>query len=145
MIVFLVFLVFPILMSLWVSLLDWNGQTNPLTEFDFVGLDNYRRLLTEDSLLREDFAISVRNTLYYVLVFVPGATALAFFLAMVVNNRALKGRGFFRTAFYFPSITSSVAISITFLFLFQSTGVINTILGWFGIDGPIVVHRRPRA
>ena len=81
MIVFLVFLVFPILMALWVSLLDWNGQTNPLTEFDFVGLDNYRRLLTEDSLLREDFAISVRNTLYYVLVFVPGATALAFFLA----------------------------------------------------------------
>ena len=135
-IVFLVFLVFPILMSLWVSLLDWNGQTNPLTEFDFVGLDNYRRLLTEDSLLREDFAISVRNTVYYVLVFVPGATALAFFLAVVVNNRALKGRGFFRTAFYFPSITSSVAISITFLFLFQSTGVINTILGWFGIQGP---------
>ncbi len=135
-IVFLVFLVFPILMSLWVSLLDWNGQTNPLREFDFVGLDNYRRLLTEDTLLREDFAISVRNTLYYVLVFVPGATALAFFLALVVNNRALKGRGFFRTAFYFPSITSSVAISITFLFLFQSAGVINTILGWFGINGP---------
>ncbi len=135
-IVFLVFLVFPIVMALWVSLLDWNGQSNPLTEFDFVGLQNYRRLLTEDTLLREDFAISVRNTLYYVLVFVPGATALAFFLAVVVNNRALKGRGFFRTAFYFPSITSSVAISIMFLFLFQSTGVINTILGWFGIDGP---------
>ena len=135
-IVFLVFLVFPILMSLWVSLLDWNGQTNPLVEFDFVGLDNYRRLLTEDTLLREDFAISVRNTLYYVLVFVPGATALAFLLALVVNNRALKGRGFFRTAFYFPSITSSVAISITFSFLFLSTGVINTILAWFGINGP---------
>ena len=79
----------------------------------------------------------MRNTVYYVLVFVPGATALAFFLALVVNNRALKGRGFFRTAFYFPSITSSVAISITFLFLFQSTGVINTILGWFGIQGPL--------
>ncbi len=135
-IVFLIFLLFPIAMALWVSLLDWNGQTNPLTDFHFVGLDNYRRLLSEDTLLHEDFAISVRNTLYYVLVFVPGATALAFFLALVVNNRALKGRGFFRTAFYFPSITSSVAISITFLFLFQSTGVVNTALGWFGIDGP---------
>jgi multiple sugar transport system permease protein len=135
-IVFLVFLVFPIGMALWVSLLDWNGQSNPLTEFDFVGLDNYRRLLTEDTLLREDFAISVRNTVYYVLVFVPGGTALAFFLAVVVNNRALKGRGFFRTAFYFPSITSSVAISITCMFLFLSTGVVNTVLGWLGIDGP---------
>ena len=135
-VVFLVFLVFPIVMALWVSLLDWNGLTNPLTDFEFVGLENYRRLLTEDSLLREDFGISVRNTVYYVLVFVPAATGLAFMLALIVNNRALRGRGFFRTVFYFPSITSSVAISIVFLFLFQSTGVINTILGWFGVEGP---------
>ncbi|MBA3289569.1 MAG: sugar ABC transporter permease [Acidimicrobiia bacterium] len=123
-------------MALWVSLLDWNGQSNPLTDFDFVGLDNYQRLLTNDSLLREDFAIAVRNTLYYVLAFVPAVASLAFGLALIVNNRRLKGRGFFRTVFYFPSITSSVAISVTFLFLFQSTGVINTILGWIGIDGP---------
>lgn len=136
-VVFLVFFVAPILMALWVSLLDWNGQSNPLTDFEFVGLDNYQRLLTEDSLLREDFAIAVRNTLYYVVVFVPGAAALAFALALVVNNRALKGRGFFRTAFYFPSIASAVAIAVTFLFLFQSTGVINTMLGWIGVDGPI--------
>ena len=92
-IVFLVFFVFPILMSLWVSLLDWNGQSNPFIEFDFVGLDNYRRLLTEDTLLREDFAISVRNTLYYVLVFVPGATALASSSPWWSTTAALKGRG----------------------------------------------------
>ena len=70
-VVFLVFFIAPILMALWVSLLDWNGQSNPITDFDFVGLDNYRRMLTEDSLLREDFAISVRNTVYYVAAFVP--------------------------------------------------------------------------
>ena len=134
--VFLVFIVAPIVMSLWVSLLDWDGQSNPLTEFDFVGLENYRRLLTEDTLLREDFAISVRNTLYYVLAFVPGVVALSFGLALVVNNVALKGRGFFRTAFYFPSITSSVAISVTIVFLFLSTGAVNTILSWVGIRGP---------
>lgn len=134
--VFLVFFIAPIMMALWVSLLSWNGQSNPLTNFDFVGLDNYRRLLTEDSLLREDFGISVRNTLYYVAVFVPAVAILAFALAMIVNNRALRGRGFFRTAFYFPSITSSVAISVVFLFLFQSSGVINTVLGWFGLRGP---------
>lgn len=136
-VVFVVFFVAPILMALWVSLLDWNGQSNPLTDFEFIGFDNYQRLLTEDSLLREDFAIAVRNTLYYVVVFVPGAAALAFALALIVNNRALKGRSFFRTAFYFPSITSSVAIAVTFLFLFQSTGVLNTVLGWFGITGPV--------
>lgn len=135
-VVFVVFIVAPIVMSLWVSVLDWNGQSNPLTEFDFVGFDNYRRLLLEDSLLREDFGIAVRNTLYYVAVFVPAVAVLSFSLALIVNNRALKGRGFFRTAFYFPSITSSVAISVVFLFLFQSAGVINTVLGWFGMRGP---------
>ena len=136
-VVFLVFFIAPILMALWVSLLDWNGQSNPITDFDFVGLDNYRRMLTEDSLLREDFAISVRNTVYYVAAFVPAVAALSSGLALIVNNRVLKGRGFFRTVFYFPSITSSVAISITFLFLFQSSGVINTLLSWIGIDGPV--------
>jgi multiple sugar transport system permease protein len=135
-IVFLVFFVAPILMALWVSLLDWNGQSNPLTDFDFVGIDNYQRLLTDDSLLREDFGISIRNTLYYVVVFVPAVAVLSFSLAMIVNNRRLKGRGFFRSAFYFPSITSSVAISVVFLFLFQSTGVINRVLSWVGIAGP---------
>jgi len=135
-VVFLVFFVAPILMALWVSLLDWDGQSNPLTDFDFVGLDNYQRLLTDDSLLREDFGISIRNTLYYVVVFVPAVAVLSFSLAMIVNNRRLKGRGFFRTAFYFPSITSTVAISVVFLFLFQSTGVINRVLSWVGIAGP---------
>lgn len=135
-VVFLIFFVAPIAMALWVSLLDWNGQSNPLTDFDYVGLANYRRLLTEDTLLREDFGTSIRNTVYYVLVFVPAASALAFGLALVVNNRALKGRSFYRSAFYFPSITSSVAVSVVFLFLFQSTGAVNQILSWFGLRGP---------
>jgi multiple sugar transport system permease protein len=48
----------------------------------------------------------------------------------------LRGKGFFRSAFYFPSVTSSVAISIVFLFLFNASGVVNAILAWFGINGP---------
>ncbi len=74
---FLVFFVAPIAMGLWVSLTDWDGTTNPLEQggADFVGADNYRSLLSEDGLLREDFAISVRNTLYYVLIAVPAVTA----------------------------------------------------------------------
>ncbi len=135
-VVFVVFFIAPIGMALWASLLNWNGQTNPFTDFNFVGVDNYTRLLTSEGLLREDFAISARNTVYLMAVYVPGVAALSFGLALIVNNRVLRGRGFFRTTFYFPSITSSVAISVTFLFLFQSTGVINTMLSWVGIDGP---------
>ena len=135
-VVFVVFFIAPITMALWASLLNWNGQTNPFSDFEFVGLDNYARLLTRDGLVREDFAVAARNTAYLMAVYVPGVVALSFGLALIVNNRILRGKGFFRTVFYFPSITSSVAISVTFLFLFQSSGVINTLLSWIGIDGP---------
>jgi len=53
-----------------------------------------------------------------------------------VNRRLLKGKGFFRTAFYFPSVTSSIAITGVFLFLFAATGVVNRVLGALSVDGP---------
>ena len=89
--------------------------------------------------------ISLRNNFYYVLGVVPLQTVLALFLAVIVNQRFLKGRSFFRTAFYFPSVTTSVAISLVFLFLFTGTGAVNQFLSLFGIDGPDVVLRPARA
>jgi multiple sugar transport system permease protein len=53
-----------------------------------------------------------------------------------VNRSVLKGRGVFRTAFYFPSVTSSVAITVLWLFLFSTSGVVNAILARVGIAGP---------
>ena len=55
----------------------------------------------------------------------------------MVLNQKLRGRGFFRTAFYFPSVTSSVAISLVFLFIFTGGGAVNATLGLVGIDGPV--------
>ncbi|MCI4064838.1 sugar ABC transporter permease [Micromonospora sp. R77] len=131
------FLLLPILMALWVSLTDWNGQGSPFTgKVPFVGADNYTRLFTEDGLARRDFMTSIRNNIYYVALVVPAQTVLALGLALVVNNRMLKGKSFFRSAFYFPSVTSSVAISVVFLFLFANTGAVNQLLGFFGVDGP---------
>ncbi|TDE11900.1 sugar ABC transporter permease [Jiangella asiatica] len=136
-VVLVVFLFAPIVMAAWVSLLDWNGQSSPFSgDAEFVGLDNYRNLLVDAGLLRGDFMLSVRNTLYYVLFGVTGVTVLSFALATAVNSWVLKGRGYFRTIFYFPAITSSVAISVLFLFLFQGSGVVNVMLSWVGIDGP---------
>jgi len=133
----LVFIIAPVVMAAWVSLLDWNGQSSPFSgRSEFVGGGNYTELLTEDTLAHRDFMTSVRNTVYYVLVGVPLVTTLSFGLALVVNQKLLKGRGFFRTVFYFPSVTSSVAVSITFLFLFQGSGVVNAMLGAVGVDGP---------
>jgi multiple sugar transport system permease protein len=131
------FLLLPILMAFWVSLTNWNGQGSPFTSgVPFVGAHNYGRLFTEEGLARRDFMTSLRNNVYYVIVVVPAQTVLALFLAVVVNNRMLKGKSFFRTAFYFPSVTSSVAISVVFLFLFANSGVVNGLLSVFGIKGP---------
>ncbi len=131
------FLVIPIVMALWVSFTDWTGRGSPFSSsVGFVGGDNYQALLTEQGLSRQDFMISLRNTFYYVLGVVPLQTVIALVLAVIVNQRFLKGRTFFRTAFYFPSVVSSVAISLVFLFLFTGTGAVNRFLGIFGIDGP---------
>ncbi|WP_445330633.1 carbohydrate ABC transporter permease [Streptomyces sp. GSL17-111] len=131
------FLVLPTLMALWVSLLDWDGQSNPFSgQATFVGLDNYRTLLTQDGLDRTLFATSLRNNFYYVLLTVPLQTVVALGLALIVNQRMLRGRGALRTTFFFPSVTSSIAVSTIFLFLFQGSGAVNTLLSWLGVKGP---------
>lgn len=132
------FLAVPVLMALWVSFTDWNGRGSPFASTTgFVGADNYRELFGEEGgLTRSDFMTSLRNNFYYVLLVVPLQTALALFLALVLNQRMLKAVGFFRTAFYFPSVVSSVAISLVFLFLFTGGGVVNSMLDWIGVDGP---------
>src|SRR3954452_14378712 len=130
------FLVLPILMAAWVSISDWNGNGSPLgANAHYVGLANYRHLLTEPGLDQNNFGTALRNNLYYVILVVPVQTAVALFLAVLVNRR-VKFVGFFRTAFYFPSVTSSVAITVLFLFLFSPAGVINKLLSYFGATGP---------
>jgi multiple sugar transport system permease protein len=131
-----VFLLLPIAAAAWVSFSDWNGNGSPLgANAHFVGLENYRHLLTEPGLDQNNFGTSLRNNVYYVLLVVPVQTAVALFLAVLVNRR-LRGVGFFRTAFYFPSVTSSVAITVLFLFLFDPHGVINKLLSYLGATGP---------
>ena len=133
-----VFLFIPIAMALWVSLTDWNGNGSPFTggHAQFVGLHNYTSLFTQDGLTRDTFMQSINNTFFYVLLVVPIQTAVALGLALVVNNARLRGKGFFRTAFYFPSVTSSIAITTVFLFLFSNSGAVNRLLAVIGLSGP---------
>ncbi len=131
------FLFVPVLMAAWVSVSDWSGRGSPFgADVAFVGADNYTRILFGGGLDTQDFGTALRNNVYYVLLVVPLQTALSLFLAVLVSKRLLRGRGFFRTAFYFPSVTSSVAITVLWLFLFNATGVVNKILSWVNIDGP---------
>ena len=131
------FLVFPVGMAAWVSVSDWTGRGSPFgSDVSFVGNDNYAALLTGGGLTTEDFGRALRNNAWYVLLVVPAQTCVALGLAVLVARRAFRGRGFFRTAFYFPSVTSSVAIVTVFIFLFNPNGVVNALLAWIGIDGP---------
>ena len=132
-----IFLVIPVLMALWVSFSDWGGHGSPFSgDVNFVGLKNYSEILSGGSLAEQDFGTSLRNNAWYVVLVVPLQTGVALFLAVLVNRAILRGRGFFRTAFYFPSVTSSVAITVLWLFLFSTTGAVNKFLSWFGINGP---------
>lgn len=132
-----VFLLVPVLMALWVSVSDWAGRGSPLSgSVSFVGADNYAAVLADGGLATKDFGTALRNNAWYVLLVVPLQTALSLFLALLVNRAVLRGRGFFRTAFYFPSVTSSVAITVLWMFLFSATGAVNDTLSWLGLHGP---------
>ena len=130
-----VFLVVPMALTLWVSFRDWTGLGSPF-DSKSSGLNNYRELLTEPGIRRKDFAFSLRNTFYYVLIVVPTQTVLAMFLAFLVNQKFLRGRGGFRTLLYFPAVTSSIAITLIWLVLFRTSGLVNRLLpiddiNWF--------------
>jgi multiple sugar transport system permease protein len=133
-----VFLIVPMFAALFFSTTDWDGITplnrgivteeNPSGAYEIVGLQNYERILFREGTRQQSFYTSLKNTVYYVLGVVPAQTILALTLAVIVNQRFLKGRGFFRTAFYFPSITSSVVISLIFMFLFANNGLVNLVI-----------------
>jgi multiple sugar transport system permease protein len=126
-IIFTLFLIIPIIFAVYYSLTDWNGISPP-SEANFIGLDNYENVLAGGGIRQADFFKALKNTTYFALGVVPLQTILSLLLAVVVNQRLLRFKDFFRTAFYFPSITSSVAISLIFLFLYQRSGLINRVL-----------------
>lgn len=126
-IIFTAFLFIPILFAVYFSFTDWNGISPP-SEANWIGLDNYNTVLVEDGIRQSDFFKALKNTTYFALGVVPVQTILALLLAVIVNQRMLRFKDFFRTAYYFPSITSSVAISLIFLFLYQRSGLVNHLL-----------------
>jgi multiple sugar transport system permease protein len=96
----------------------------------WIGFDNYRDIFNS-----ADFWRAFRNTTWYAIGVVPAQTLLGLILA-VMANRKIRGRTFFRTAFYFPSISSSVVISIIFLWMYSARGFVNYVLTSLGFPTP---------
>lgn len=131
----MVFTAIPFVASLWLSFTDYRLMQGS----EFVGLRNYVDLFTDD----RTFAKSLNVTLLYVAMTVPLKLAFALFIAVVLNYK-LKGIGFFRTAYYVPSILGgSIAIAVLWRYIFADTGLMNIALtsigfeavNWFGNPG----------
>lgn len=127
MVIFLTFSFGGMIFDFWVSFYRWTILNTP----QFVGSGNYNYLWRVDDVWK----IALKNTIEYSVVVVPIQTVIAFVLALIVNQN-IRGRTFFRTTFYFPSVTSSVAISLIFLFLFNNLGLVNFLLAKVGVTGP---------
>jgi multiple sugar transport system permease protein len=102
-----------------------------ITPPEWAGLHNYQNLWY-DLTHGGDFLISLENILKYTIGVVTIQTVLALALALLLNQK-VRGRGIFRTMFYLPSLTSSVAISLIFLWLYNEQGAINFVLSLVGI------------
>lgn len=118
---YLIFLIYPILKTFQISFYEWSimpGDTNK-----FVGLANYARALNDPIVM-----LSLRNTILYTIVTVPGQMILALLIALLLNNIP-RGKFFLRTVYYIPVITSWVVVSLLFKYLFQSPkGIMNYML-----------------
>lgn len=120
------FLIIPMGISFYYSLCDYDILSPP----EFVGLKNYIDMFTND----EVFWHSIKATLYFALVSVPLRLIFALLVAMILV-KPTKATGFYRAAYYLPSIIGgSVAVAILWKRMFAPDGVVNSILGIFGID-----------
>lgn len=117
----------PMLASLYLSFTRYDLIGSP----EWVGLDNYERMLTGDAR----YIKSVGVTAVYTLLSVPGILIFSLLLALFLN-RGMRFVGLYRALFYIPSLLGgSVAIAVLWLQVFGSTGIFNEVLALFGIEG----------
>lgn len=124
---FLIFTLLPMGMAIGLSFTDYDIINAP----KFSGLHNFEKMFHD-----EFFWIALRNTCYYTVLYVPLGLLLSLGTALFLNSER-RMVGLFRTLFYLPVLSSSVATAtLWFWILNPQLGLLNGILGFFGIDGP---------
>ena len=120
---FLAFQLLPIVFTIFLSFTDYKGTSEfKLGNFNFVGLDNFQRLLIDPAALP-----SMGVTLKFALIGIPLGLVVPLYLAVLVNSKRLRGSSFFRTLFYLPTVIPVVAGAIIF------NGVMNAQSGWLNL------------
>ena len=122
-IIFGIFMIYPILDSIYLSFLDFSGG-----KYTFVGLANYIQLFKDPVFYK-----ALGNTVFYLIIQVPVMISLALIIAVLVEQKFIRGRGFFRMSVFLPTVTSLVAYALRFKVLFNTeNGLINYIVQLFG-------------
>lgn len=122
---YLLFTLYPNLMSAYYSLLNWNGISDPV----FVGFQNYVTLIQDKYVWRALF----HNLIY--MIFVPTLVILiSLLLAYILTNKNYKGTPFYKVIFFFPNVLSSVVVALLWTFVYDgSFGLLNSMLRLVGI------------
>lgn len=122
---FFIFIVFPIISSLYYSFTDYNI----LQPAKWIGLENYRKLFMDKT-----FILSLKNTLFIVVIGLSFHLTFDLLIALLLNTK-VKGISIFRTIFYLPTITPVVASAVLWLWIFNGRiGLLNALLNWLGLS-----------
>ncbi len=128
---FAVFTLVPVLFSIGLSFMDWNG--GPIQNAAWAGLDNYTDIFKNFNINRSDLGIMLKNTVLFTLATVPLTIISSLTLAMVLN-KAARGAKVLRAVFFFPYVASLVAICVCWSFMLMKTGPVNQVLAVLGIN-----------
>ncbi|HEY9828067.1 MAG TPA: sugar ABC transporter permease [Stenomitos sp.] len=119
------FVVLPIGLALLLAF--YKVQLLGALSFKFIGWQNFARLAGEERV-----GIALKNTLEYVLIVVPLQTSLALLLAVVLNS-GVKGQRVWRVFYFLPTLTSSAVLTLIFMWIYKTDGLLNRILEVFGL------------
>lgn len=129
--------VYPLVASWWYAFLDWPGFADAGT---FIGIENFSRLLSDDL-----FWNAFGNSLLFLIIAVPLRVGLALLLALVLNSARTPFRGFFRTLFFLPVVTTGAIVGIVFTLILDGSGPVNAALIKAGLLQTRSTSSRPPA
>ena len=125
---FAVYVISPIFQSFYISAFEWNGLGSLSEQGEFVGMQNYRELMSD-----RNFEVSLWNNLKWLVLYllaIPSGLFIALFL-----NQTIAGIRLYKSLFFFPFVISQVVVGLVFSwFYLPNVGLLNVVLGWFGSE-----------
>ncbi|PAX59989.1 carbohydrate ABC transporter permease [Brunnivagina elsteri] len=120
-----IFIVLPILYAVFLSL--HKVRLLGGIKYEFIGFRNFTNLVEDDRVW-----IALRNTIEYVAIVVPSQTILALILAVTLNS-GIRGKNWWRILYFLPTVTSSAVLTLIFMWIYNSNGLLNNFLAFLGL------------